>query len=272
MPPEITDSEQRLTAAYREAALQISRSLQDFNGRNKASILRRISLILAELDRMSAEFLQSNLPAIYKDGADEALRELRQFSGFDQVNGTFGEIHTEAIKQLVSDATLKFANALEAVRRESVSALRTAEKQQVMQKIVTNEIQGKNATGDVKQALADAGITALRSKNRTWTLEDYSAMLVATVTADAHNTGAAIRYAENGVGFAQVIERSTAPDPTCQFMSGKVISLADRRLLPPYHPHCRGGIKPFLGEPDKPLMSADDPRIPGDVRKMLVSR
>ena len=55
-------------------------------------------------------------------------------------------------------------------------------------------------------------------------------MLVGTVTAEAHNTGAVTRYAANGVGFARVIERRDAPDRTCQWRRGKVIGLADRRL------------------------------------------
>lgn len=116
-------------------------------------------------------------------------------------------------------------------------------------------------------------ITAFQGRNRNWGLEDYSSMLTHTILADAHNTGSATRYVQNGVQFARVIERTDAPDRTCKWMNGKVINVLDRRLLNPFHPNCMGGIAPFLGEaPQDAIMSAEDPKIPADVRAMLLKR
>ena len=91
-----------------------------------------------------------------------------------------------------------------------------------------------------------------------------------TVLSEAHNTGAMTRYVSSGVQFGEVIERADAKDSACNFMAGKIVWLADRRLLPPYHPNCRGGIKPFLGELHNPIMTANDPRIPADARKLIL--
>ncbi len=271
MPPKDRPADERLLAAYREAALRISRTLQDANGRNRRILLRRIDIILQELEQLSLEYIQQGLPLHYKAGADEAIQQLRKVQGFGEIADAFGTIHVEAISVLAEDATLKFANALEAVRRESRSVLRAAEKQKVLGEIIASEIEGAaDPAKRVQEVLAEEGIVALRGSRR-WSLEDYSSMLVSTILAEAHNTGAMVRYAENGVGFAEVIEREEAC-PICGPMRGKVVSLADRRLMPPYHPNCRGGIRPFLSDPENPITSIDDPRIPSKTREYMLKR
>jgi hypothetical protein len=129
-----------------------------------------------------------------------------------------------------------------------------------------------NPAAAVKQVFEDSGITAFQGPTRKWTLEDYSSMLTRTILAEAHNTGAAMRYATNGVQFGQVIEHAEAIDATCKFMNGKAVNLADPRLLPPYHPNCMGGITPLMTPPEDPIMSPDDPRIPAEAQKMMLRK
>jgi hypothetical protein len=100
----------------------------------------------------------------------------------------------------------------------------------------------------------------------------YASMRTDTLLADANNTGASARYASNGVEFARIIEPADAPDRPCQWMRGKVVWLGDRRLLTPYDANCMGGIEPFLGDPKDAIMSAEDPKIPVDVWKMLLKQ
>lgn len=274
MPPKIRPADERLIAAYREAALRINRTLADLTPRNKRVILRRIDIILGELDRMSAEYVQQALPLHYRDGSDEAVRQLQNLRGFsDEIDETFGSIHREAMKALADDAKLKFANALEGVRRSSQSLISRELKQKIIGQLLVSEIEGAaNPAGRVQEVLEQEGIVAIQGRNRNWTLEDYSAMLTHTVLADAHNTGSATRYVANGIQFARVIERADAPDRTCQWMGGKVVFLGDRRLLNPYHPNCMGGLSPVFGEQPDAIMSLDDSRIPGDVLEMLLKK
>lgn len=91
--------------------------MRDANGRNRCIILRRIDLILAELEQLGTDYIQQALPLHYKDGADEALRQLRHVQGFGDIEDAFGTIHTEAIAELAGDAALRFANALAGVKR-----------------------------------------------------------------------------------------------------------------------------------------------------------
>lgn len=272
MPPRSRAEDERLIAAYHEAALRISRELQTASPNRRAVILQRIESLLSQLDELSAKYLTEQLPLHFKSGSTEAVSQLRSL-GFKDIDATFGTIHLHALQALVDDSKLKFANALEGVRREASSRISQATKQQVITELLQNEIAGgATPSARVKRIFLDQGITAIRSASRSWSLEDYASMLTNTVLAEAHNTGALTRYASNGVEFVEVIERGNAPDRTCEFMRGKIVFIGDRRLQPPFHPNCMGGIKPFLGKPDAPIMSPDDHRIPADVRKTLLKR
>jgi hypothetical protein len=71
----------------------------------------------------------------------------------------------------------------------------------------------------------------LRWSNRSFP-GGHAATLTNTILAEAQNVGVMTRYASYGVAFAEVVERDTAPDATCQF----IVAVGDSRLLPP----CQG--------------------------------
>lgn len=275
MPPRISDADRRLLAAYHEAAIRLQRILQEAKGtRAQRMVLRRVDELLGELDSLTAGYVALAIPVHFRDGSEEAIAHLRRLSGFtEEIDEEFGTLHKEAIQRLADDAALRFASALEGVRRESQSLIAAAQKQKIVTELIVSEIEGApNPAQRVKEILEEEGLVALRSTTRKWTLDDYASMLTHTLLAEAHNTGATTRYLANGVEFARIIERPDAPDRTCQWMRNKVVWLGDTRLLNPYHPHCMGGIAPFSGEPEDPILSADDPRIPADVRSMLLKR
>lgn len=95
-------------------------------------------------------------------------------------------------------------------------------KQQIVNKLIANEIQGKsNPTVDTKRILKDNHIVAIQEKNRGWPLEDCPSMPAHTLLAGAHNTGAATRYLSNGVEYTEIIERADTLDRICQLMRGE---------------------------------------------------
>lgn len=273
MPPQSMSADERLMAAYQEAALRLNRLLAEARTPSvKKQVLARINALINELDTMTAEYIQQQIPIQFKEGSSEAIAQLRKVSGFS-VDDTFSTLHTEALQALADDATLKFANALQSVKNGIKTAIRQSQKQQILSELITSEITGDAAPQKrVKILLEQSGAVGIQTRSGLRTLEDYSSMLTHTILAEAHNTGAATRYISNGIQYATVIERTDAPDATCQWMRGKVVWLGDRRLLNPYHPRCYGGIKPFIGEPVDPIRSPDDPRIPSEVRKMLLRR
>jgi hypothetical protein len=271
MPPKVSAADEQLMAAYQEAALRLSRILAEAKGSNRRKVLAEVNALLAQLDQLSARYITEQVPIQYTAGSDEAIAELKKVEGFP-VDETFSTLHTEALNVLAQDASDKFANALQGVRKEASSLITAVQKQEIQKKILQSQVEGAARPQDlVKTYLEQEGIVSLRGA-RKWTLEDYSAMVARTTLAEAHNTGAINRYLTNGVQYGEVIERATAPDGTCMWMRGKIVFLGDRRLIPPFHPNCMGGVKPFLGTPVEPIMSPDDPRIPAEVRLMLLRR
>jgi|GEM_PF-6218771 len=173
---------------------------------------------------------------------------------------------------MAEDAKLRFADAIQTVKRSATMRLSEATKELIMQKMIVDQIQGLNPTKAVKGILEQAGVAAVRTRNgRSITLEDYADTLVRQVTGEAQNAGAAARYTANGVEYARVIERETACK-ICQGMRGKIVWLGDPRLRPLYHPRCEGGIEPIVGKPENPIMSPDDPRIPQVSRDAMMRR
>jgi len=61
-------------------------------------------------------------------------------------------------------------------------------------------------------------------------------MLTRTILAEAHNAGAATRYAVNGVECVRVVERATARKTICGPMAGKVIWLTTPSSAVVLHP------------------------------------
>lgn len=241
--------------------------------RSRKLLLRQIDSLIAELDAMTAEFIRDGLPEIFKEGSEEAIRELRKIKGFGEIDESYIGLHREAMQALADDASFKFANALEGVRRSARSLVSEAQKQKIINQLLVAEVEGAARPSDrVKSVFEEAGITAIKTPTRTINLEDYASTLTHTILADAHNTGAMTRYLSNGVQYVEVIERGTAPDLTCRFMRGKIVYLGDRRLLPPYHPNCFGGIKPYFGEPGNPLMTPEDSRIPAEAKKLMLRK
>jgi hypothetical protein len=267
--PDLTEAEHRLLTAYTQAALQLSRELGSFRDpKDVARILQRIDAILAQLDQLSADYIREGLAEQFKIGSAVALYELRKLRLSD-LDTDFTGIHLEAVRELARDASLRFGEAIETVRRSATVKLSQASKEAVLQGMMQKELTGADATKAVKSVFA--GVTAFRTPNRTIGLEDYADILVRSISAEAHNTGAATRYAANGVEYAQVVERETAC-AVCSPMNDKFIWLGDPKLRPPYHPRCRGGLIPVPGIPDTAIRSPEDPRVPVLTKQAMMRR
>lgn len=271
--PALSHEDRKLIAAYARAAEILSKQIRTIKPNQTDRFKRQVRSIVSELEDLTASYLPDNLRLQYINGSTEAvehLRSLAQFKG--DIDETFTQLHREALQQLVTDAKDKFATALVSVTRRGDRIVTNLQKQRIQEQILLSEIQGENAVSKVKDYLEGQQITAVRASNRDWGLEEYSAMLVHTVVAEAHNTGAANRYLQNGVQHARRIERVNCCK-FCRPFKDKIIWLGDRRLLPPSHPWCFGAITPAIGPFEEvPLRSPHDPRIPNYARDFLLKK
>ncbi|PQO47383.1 phage minor capsid protein [Blastopirellula marina] len=272
MPPRISPADRRLITAYTEAALRIERQLRDVSDpKRRDSIKARIEPILSELEAITAQYLRKDLAAQFKRGSQEAvdtLRKMKEFRG--DIKESFTQLHKEALQVLADGAAKSFGVGIRGVRGEVERMISTATKQQIQAEILAADASGSKAA--VKDIFEKQGFASFRSDSRTWNLDHYASMITHTILAEAHNTGAATRYAENGVEFVRIIERETAPDACCKWMRGKIVWLGERRLLNPFHPNCFGSFAPYFGDTSQAFRSIDDPRIPKEVRKFLARK
>lgn len=210
------------------------------------------------------------MAANFKNGSALALAELRKLK-LPDLDGSFSDFHREAVQALADDARLRFGNAIEMVRREATVRMSAATKEHILQTLMTNELKGGlNATKAIEDILKNQRVTAIRMSNGAERgLEDYADMLVRSLSADAHNAGAAMRYTANGVEYARVIERETACK-ICLPMRDQIVWLGDPRLRPKYHPRCEGGIAPVIGKVENAIMSPDDHRVPAATREAML--
>lgn len=259
-------------AAYVEAALRIERQLLAATDPTaRRVILARIEPILAELEEMTATYLIKDLPAHFRIGSQEAVDTLRRMKAYrGRIDESFTQLHKEALQAIADQAARSFGNGIDTVRGDVERMISTATKQKVQAEILAAEAAGGKAA--VREIFESEGITGFRSANRTWTLENYSAMITRTIAAEAHNTGSVTRYAENGVEYVRIIERATAPDVCCQWMKDKIVWIGERRLLNPYHPNCIGSFAPWFGDTKGAIRSINDPRIPQEVKKFLLRK
>lgn len=251
----------------------MSRELATFRSpKDRFRILQRLNAILAQLDEMTADYVDEDIAHQFRIGSAAALADLRKLN-IPDLSTEFTPFHREAVKQLADDARLRFGAAIEAVRRDATLKLSAATKEMVLQEMLVKELQGGlNPTKAVQDILKNQGITAVRTRNgRQIGLEDYADTLVRSISTEAHNAGAVARYVENDVQYGRVIERETACK-ICLPMRGKIVWLGDPRLRPGYHPRCNGGIEPVIGKVDNPIRSPDDPRIPQVTRDAMLRK
>ena len=109
MPPKVSGADERLMSAYREAALRLNRILSQAGTARRTVVLRQVDALLAELDELTAKYIQAEIPAHFREGSADAVRELRKVAGFD-VDATFATVHREAVQALADDAAMNLAD------------------------------------------------------------------------------------------------------------------------------------------------------------------
>jgi len=206
-PEGIATLEDILVTSYNQILGEIN-SATNFGVANRKVILAQIDAHLQTMGVNVNDFISTEIPAQYKDGANDAVNQLTDLGAEVAVKTGFNTVHTEAINALVSDTASSFADAMQGVHRSAQRLLSAAVKQQITQNIATGMAQGSTLDAvkkQIKGTLADNGLDSLVDKSgRSWTLDRYAEMLYRTKMAEARNLGMVNRMAENGYDLVQV--------------------------------------------------------------------
>ncbi len=241
-------------SAYKQIVNEID-GATNFGVQNRKQILSQIDRHLTDLGVDVNAFVKQEIPTYYKLGANQAVEQLQYLGAEVPIKSGFNIVHRDMIANLVNETASSFADSIQTVGRSAQALLGKKVREEIRQQIATGVIQGStlpNVTKQIKQILADEGLSALVDKNgRHWQLDTYAEMLFRTKTVEARNMGLANRMLENGYDLVQVsIHFST--HEACRVWEGKILSMTGNTPGYPtvdqatedglFHPNCRHAI------------------------------
>lgn len=195
----------------------------------KAQTMARIRAALSDMGVDVGQWIEQELPQYYKDGANQAIQDLRDL-GIDVDKG-LTVLDRRAISALVSEVGLAFADSITVIGRSARNVLTQAQKQQIQATIAQGKLTGDTVraiVNEVKLLLQNEGITALVDKaGRSWTFDRYAEMLVRTKAVEARNQGLANRMLEAGLDLVQVSNHNSEHEE-CRVWEGKILSISGR--------------------------------------------
>lgn len=247
----------KLTETYVEAYKVIYSEIAtatNFGTARRKAILAEIQGALEQLGADTHDFISEQIPIYYKDGADDAIAQLKKIYAPIGVRTGFNKVHKEAIAALVDDTAKAFGESITGVNRSARTLMSQATKQALTQQLATGQISG-DATRTIQKnliaTLQTQGLDALKDKGGNgWTLDRYTEMLIRTKAVEARNTGLKNRLVENGYDLVQV--SSHGATDVCGDWEGKILSLTG--ATPGYktvaqaendglfHPNCKHAI------------------------------
>lgn len=276
-----------LLRLYREAYKRIIVTLENETAAGKIHKLRvmsQVNKILEELGEDAAKWVQAEIPQYYIDGANVAKVDLKRLGIDVERSSGFALINKEAVKALVDETALSFAEGIRGVSRNARRMLDDALKQQLNFTIAEGRLTGEArrvVSAAVKQRLQDEGLTALVDRSgRKWSLDTYSEMLVRTKAVEARNQGLANSMLSYGYDLVQVSNHGSS-HKACARWEGKVLSIsgktptgtklpggrivagsmADAKAAGLFHPNCQHSANVFTPELAAETHAYDNPYL-----------
>lgn len=256
-----TENILKLTALLKKAYKNIVEEIAtatDFGVANRKAILSQIEDILQDTGTDVEKFLEKELPRYYKDGADQAVKQLQNTGADVNVATGFNRIHREAIIALVDDTSRAFGESMTGIGRSANLLLGKAIRNLITEKMAEGLIGGKalrTVRQTIKGILLEEGLDALVDKGgHSWSLDRYSEMLFRTKAVEARNRGLANRMAENDYDLVQVSNHGATD--VCREWEGKILSVSGRTPGYPtvsdseagglFHPNCKHAINVLI--------------------------
>lgn len=244
--------------SYKKTVKEINTST-DFGVANRKAILAQIDDILEDLGEDVQSFVDAELPAYYKRGAVDAVKQLKNAGVAVDIETGFSQLHRDAIVALVDDTVRAYAESITGVKRSAIRLLGSAVRTQVQDEIAHGALTGealRKVRRTIKGILQEEGLSALVDKSgRKWSPDRYADMLFRTKVVEARNMGLANRMVENGYDLVQV-SAHIGTCPICAPWEGKILSITgDSRGYPRlqtateaglFHPNCRHAINTLV--------------------------
>lgn len=239
-----------LVELYQKTYSDVISDIEDattFGKIRKFAVITQINKRLEELGVDANKWFEEEIPQYYRDGANHAQQDLKALGVDITKASSTALINSEAIRALVDDASLSFAEALKGVSRSANRVLSDALKQQLNFIIAEGRLTGdtrKAVSATVEKRLRDEGLTALTGVDKNGRafnikLDNYARMLVRTKAVEARNQGLANRMLSSGYDLVQVSSHGSQHQ-ACRKWEGAVLSLTGETSV---GTELEGGIK-----------------------------
>lgn len=271
IPDEVLQMRKRLVDVYIRAQRRLAKrlaspALTDFAKFRIQEQLVQINAIIGALNAEIKDALPGLVPAYYKHGADLAGVAMQAQGVKISALNLGSRIHTAAIQAVAEQMALDLAKANTSMKESARRILRQTQQTLVQEKQINKIIAEGLVTGESRRETSARLKEALQTQvgegkfvqvgKFNYTPEYYAELVTRTRTREAVTQGAVTRSMEFGITLFQVSIHDN-PCPQCSQYQGKVYSVTPDsgfpmlEARPPYHPHCRHVLLPYVERPGK---------------------
>lgn len=262
----VPTADEALVAIYRNAYTLLLERLTMLEARGRATayeraLLRETEQILTELDNQSREWIEREIPRIYRGGQQEAIRQLAA-QGVDTsgLTARITGIHRSAVETIATNMYADLRAAEQLVGRRVADAIRQAGLETAARGLTTGATV-RERQKHLRDILGQQGLVGIEdSRGRQWRLDSYAEVVARTTTREATNLGTINQLTGNGYDLVQM----STHYPTCGICDqyqGRVYSISgeDSRFPALYetvlsegyqtvHPNCRHVFVPWVDQ------------------------
>ena len=223
-------------------------------------LVQQLHQLLDQVGMTAEEALPQIIAESYLGGMDEATAMIAQAGAAAAAADVAirPQMHRAAIEQILDDTLLDFRAALRTAALTGDQTIRET-LNEVRDQFASGMIHGDNRrkiTKRVAETFQKKGMTAFVTKDgRHLPLDFYAMTVTRTKTRMASVAGSMARYEEMGQDLVQINENADSC-AICSAHDGLVVSMSGQTegfpiagqdvQLPPYHPNCRGTVRPYV--------------------------
>lgn len=232
------------------------------------TILKQLEKQLKRMERQSAYYVESVIPAEYQKGLDEVYGYFKRNNLMMSPPAAFAQLHGDMIYMVAREMQYQIGQGLEQAGRQVIryvedardDALRTAGLEATGEKLASGSTVRQMQQNLVNKLQSQGFMTVqYGSGKRAYqvSLDAYAAMVARSTTREAGNLARETQLTANGYDLV----RMTSHYPTCEICAqfqGRVYSISgnDKRFPPlsrafssgyrNIHPNCRHSVHPYV--------------------------
>jgi hypothetical protein len=245
--PAVSEAEQKTATAELLIAAAIAGAA---TGATPAAIRQAEALVRAYIEALAlyyAGWIQLNVPAIYRDGVQEAYRAVE---GYDQerlreeAERAIAGRQREALRLMAEDLREALDRTVREMGADSNRALREIKRRNIEKALARGNPVGQ--APQMAREMREEGIAFTDRRGRRWQPSKYARMTLLTHTAvilNAGNLNTAISLGSPGVAVSDGGPGDV--DEPCERANGQTWSLPVAVANPIEHPNCRRAFAPL---------------------------